>query len=87
MMNFYCSEKHDKWITKGWGERDESRCEKFGTRREKVENTKCPGKGSKWAHLGVKHPGTGEPSIGVRDILMFSMLINLLLGANLKESN
>ena len=34
----------------------------------------------KWAHLGVKHPGTGEPSaIGVRDILMFSMLINLLL--------
>ena len=32
-----------------------------------------------WARLGVKHPGTGEPSIGVRDILMFSMLINLLL--------
>ena len=28
-----------------------------------------------WAD--VKHPGTGEPSIGVRDILMFSMLINL----------
>ena len=29
-----------------------------------------------WARLGVKleHPGTGEPSIGVRDILMFSML-------------
>ena len=27
---------------------------------------------------GVKHPGTGEPSIGVRDILMFSMH-NLLL--------
>jgi hypothetical protein len=32
-----------------------------------------------WARLGVKHPGTGEPSIGVRDILMFSMLINFLL--------
>ena len=32
-----------------------------------------------WDRLGVKHPGTGEPSIGVRDILMFSMLINLLL--------
>ena len=31
------------------------------------------------SHLGVKHPGTGEPSIGVRDILMFSMLINLLI--------
>jgi hypothetical protein len=31
-----------------------------------------------WARLGVKHPGTGEHSIGVRDILMFSMLINLL---------
>ena len=27
-----------------------------------------------WARLVVKHPGTGEPSIGVRDILMFSML-------------
>ena len=34
-----------------------------------------------WTRQGVKHPGTGEPSIssGVRDILMFSMLKNLLL--------
>jgi hypothetical protein len=32
-----------------------------------------------WARPGVKHPGTWEPLIGFRDILMFSMLINLLL--------
>ena len=35
-----CGPKQSSGHTKGWGERDESRCKKFGIRREKVENTK-----------------------------------------------
>ena len=40
-----------------------------------------------WARLGVKHLGTGEPSIGVRDILMFSMLISSSFSSSSSSSN
>jgi hypothetical protein len=42
------------------------------------EQLRCP-----YAISNLKAPAHGEPSIGVRDILMFSMLSDILMFRNL----